>query len=376
MGTLASAVGVAAIERLEPLVAALPAPWAQRIAEPVAVVIVVSTIAYLLLVIGELVPKSLAVRNAETLAIWMAPRIEALSRISGPAVAALTASSRFCLRLFGQDVTDYRPFHTLEDLRAIAQEAEQQGLTKGDLVSGAIEFHEREVREILTPRPRIQGMRLDASLSDGLRLTVESGHSRSSSMRTRSTTWSVSTTPDVYEARSSNRAFDMGAITRPALMVPSDKPATELLAQMRRENGMPIALVVDEHGVFVGLVTMEDLVEVIVAEIRDEHKSPRELVRSVAEGVWMPMGDIAVHELNGDHGLDLPESSRYVSVGGLRAREARRHAASRRHGRGRSLRADGDGGRWPPDCAYSDRPRAVGHGGDERRRAVICGVGL
>jgi putative hemolysin len=318
VGTLASAVGgVAAIERLEPLVAALPATWAQRIAEPVAVGVVVFTIAYLSLVAGELVPKSLAVRNAEPLAAWIAPKIEALSRFSGPAVAALTASSRVCLRLFGQEVADYRPFHTLEDLRAIAAEAEQQGVVKGDLVSGAIEFHEREVREVLTPRPRIQGLALGASLAEALRLTIESGHSRfpvyAGSL---DHVVGFAYARDVYEAALSEQPFDVAVLVRPALMVPERKPATELLAEMRR-GGTPMALVIDEHGVFVGLVTIEDLIEVIVGEIRDEHKAPRELVRAIGAGVLDVDGSLAVHELSGDHGVELPESAGYVSVGGL-----------------------------------------------------------
>lgn len=317
LGTLASAVGgVAAIERLEPLVAGL-APWARPIAEPVAVVTVVFTIAYLSLVVGELVPKSLAVRNAEALALWMAPKIEALSRVSGPTVAVLTASSRFCFRLLRQKVEDFRPFHTLEDLRAIAVEAEEQGVVQGDLVSGAIEFHERAVREILTPRPRIRALPVGASLQEALRIIVESGHSRfpvyvGSLDHVEGFVYAR----DVYEAAIGGKEFDLANLSRPALMVGETKTATELLAEMRR-GGNPMALVVDEHGVFVGLATMEDLVEVIVGEIRDEHKAPQALVVRVADGVVEADGIIPVHELNGDHGLKLPESDSYVTVAGL-----------------------------------------------------------
>jgi putative hemolysin len=317
VGTLASAVGgVAAIERLEPLVAGL-APWARQIAEPVAVVTVVFTIAYLSLVVGELVPKSLAFRNAEALALWMAPKIEALSRLSGPVVAALTASSRFCLRLLRQKVEDLRPFHTLEDLRAIATEAEEQGVVKGDLVSGAIEFHEREVREILTPRPRVKALPMSASLDEALRTVVESGHSRFPVyVDSLDHVVGFVYARDVYEAALAGKEFDVANLSRPALMVGETKAATALLAEMRR-GGSPMALVVDEHGVFVGLVTMEDLVEVIVGEIRDEHKVPQELVVRVVDGVVEADGSIPVHELNGDHGLKLPESSSYVTVAGL-----------------------------------------------------------
>jgi putative hemolysin len=108
----------------------------------------------------------------------------------------------------------------------------------------------------------------------------------------------------------------VAAHVRTALVVPERKKATELLAEMRRD-GLPMALVVDEHGVFVGLVTMEDLLEVIVGEIRDEHKTPQELVRPLGDGRFDVDGSTAVHELNSDHGLELPESEAYVSVGGL-----------------------------------------------------------
>ena len=131
VGTLASAVGgVAAIERLEPAIAALPWPWLRALAEPLAVAIVVFTIAYLSLVVGELVPKSLAVRHAETLSLWVAPVIEWISRLVGPAVSALTFSSRVLLRLLGQKGADPLPFHSLEDLKAIAEEAGRQGIVR------------------------------------------------------------------------------------------------------------------------------------------------------------------------------------------------------------------------------------------------------
>lgn len=316
-GTLASAVGgVAAIERLEPAIGGL-GPWGAQIAEPVAVGVVVFMIAYLSLIVGELVPKSLAVRNAEALALWMAPKIETLSRLSGPAVAVLTASSGLFLRLFGQKIENYRPFHTLEDLRAIAVQAEQQGVVKGDLVSGAIEFHEREVREILTPRPRIQGLPLGVALPEALRTIAESGHSRFP-------VYAASLDElvgfvyarDVYELALSGRALDLSKLVRPALMVQETKMATALLAEMRK-GGVPMAFVFNEHGVFAGLVTMEDLVEVIVGEIRDEHKAAEDLVRVVSSKVLEAEGSIPVHELNSDHGLKLPESADYVTLAGL-----------------------------------------------------------
>jgi len=147
-------------------------------AEPVAVGIVVFTIAYLSLVVGELVPKSLAVRHAEAIALWVAPVVEGISRLARPAVSVLTASSRVLLRLLRQKGADPVPFHSLEDLRAIAEEAGRQGLVQEEILAGAVEFHERNVREVMTPRPRIAALPADATLDEAVRVIRETGHSR------------------------------------------------------------------------------------------------------------------------------------------------------------------------------------------------------
>jgi putative hemolysin len=318
VSTLASAVGgVAAIERLEPFIASLAVPWAQQIAEPVAVGTVVFTIAYLSLVVGELVPKSLAVRNAEVLAVWMAPFIETLSRISKVAVAALTASSRLCLRLFGHKDSGAQPFHTLDDLRAIVEEAQDQGVVHGDLVAGAVSFHDRQVREVLTPRVRIKALPADASLEQALPLVRECQHSRLPVYRdVLDDVVGFVYAKDIYGVALDGLNLDLASLVRQSLVVPLTKPATSLLAEMRK-SGIPMAFAVDEHGALAGLVTIEDLVEVIVGEIRDEHAGARELVTRLPDGVFEVDGSIPLHELNEDHELELPESTEYVTLAGL-----------------------------------------------------------
>ena len=317
VGTLASAVGgVAAIERLEPLLAAMPYAWVARLAEPLAVAAVVLAIAYLSLVAGELLPKSLAVRNAETLARWMAPPVERLSRLARPGVALLTLSTRLVLRLLGQKEAAPAPFHTLQDLRVIAEEAEEQGVVE-ELVSAAVEFHERQVREVMTPRPRISALRIDATLSEALEVIRDSGHSRFPVYQeSLDDVAGFAYARDVYEVALSGASLDLAALVRPALTVPGWKPATELLEDMR-QRGTQMALVVDEHGALVGLVTLEDLLEVIVGEIRDEHASAEEPARVAPGGSLEVDGGMALHEINDQFELDLPESPHYVTIAGL-----------------------------------------------------------
>jgi putative hemolysin len=318
VGTLASAVGgVAAIERLEPAIAALPWPWARTAAEPVAVAIVVLAVAYLSLVVGELVPKSLAVRHAETIALWVAPVIEWTSRLARPAVSFLTASSRLLLGLLGQKGTDPVPFHSLEDLKAIAEEAGRQGVVREGLVAGAVEFHERDVREVMTPRPRLAALRAEATLEEAVRLIRETGHSRYPVFEGQlDNVIGFVYARDVYDAALAGARAPLPSLVRPALSVPAGKTATALLEQMRAQGGH-MALVVDEHGSLEGLVTLEDLVEVIVGEIHDEHRVPMPLVKDLGGGSLEVDGSVPIHELETDHGLSLPESPSYVTLAGL-----------------------------------------------------------
>jgi putative hemolysin len=317
VGTLASAVGgVAAIERLEPIFAAFPWSWARAIAEPAAVVLVVFVISYASLVVGELVPKALAVRHAEVLTLHLAPLIERLSRVVRPAVAALTASSHLVLRLLGRPATDATPFHTLDDLRAIVREAEEQGVVREDVVSGALAFHERHVREIMTPRLRVKALPAHSTPDETLRIVRETRHSRLPLYRSSldDVTGFVYVS-DVYEAILAGGTLDLGSLAHRALMVPGNKAATALLAEMR-EQQIQIALVVDERGTLLGIVTLEDLVEVIVGRVPDERGQGERLIRRIDPNVIEVDGSVPIHRLM-DERIRLPHSTTYTTIGGL-----------------------------------------------------------
>jgi magnesium and cobalt exporter, CNNM family len=318
LGTLASAIGgVAAIERLEPVLARLQWPWAQAAAEPVAVGLVVLTIAYASLVVGELVPKALAVRHAEALTLSLAPKIDRLSRAARPAVSVLTASSGLVLRLLGRSARDVKPFHTLDDLRAFIREAEEQGVVRNDVVRGAVEFHERQIREVITPRPRVKALPSRATLAEALRLVRESGHSR---LPVYHSSLDDATgfvyAREIYEAALADGPFDLAALARPLLMVSAKKAATDLLSEMR-QGRVQMALVVDERGTVLGIATLEDLLEVIVGEIHDEGEQEEERVRRVGPDALEVDGTLAIHQINDEQRTRLPESARYTTVAGL-----------------------------------------------------------
>jgi putative hemolysin len=227
VGTLASAVGgVAAIERLEPAIASLPWPWLSVAAEPIAVGVVVFAISYLSLVVGELVPKAFAVRHAEVLALWVAPIVERLSRLARPAVSLLTGSSRLLLGLAGQKAAGPAPFHTLEDLKSIAEEAGKQGVVREQLVAGAVEFHERDVREVMTPRPRIAAMPAALSPSAAVPLIRETGHSRYPVYEGQlDDVLGFVYSRDIYDAALAGSELRLSDLVRPAISVTPGKHA-------------------------------------------------------------------------------------------------------------------------------------------------------
>jgi putative hemolysin len=318
VGTLASAVGgVAAVERLEPVFAAAPISWVREAAEPLAVGCIVFLISYASLVVGELVPKSLAVRHAETLALVVARPVERLSRITRIAVGVLTASTRALLRLIGQKTQVHIPFHSLEDLRAIVREAEVQGLVAGALVRGVFEIQDREVRALMTPRSHVVGIPRAATLAEALQIVKDSGYSRFPVYgRTPDHVLGIAFAREFYEAAQGGQTGGIDPFIRPTLLVPERRTAFDLLGEMRRAQ-LHMALIVDEHGVMVGVVTLEDLFEVVVGSIEDERDVPRPRVQRLADGCLLADGMTSLRELNSAHGLRLPESDHYVTIAGL-----------------------------------------------------------
>lgn len=318
VGTMASAVaGVAAVERLEPAFASITGAWAEPLAEPLAVGTVVFVIAYASLVVGELMPKSLAVRNADSIALRVARPIEWLSRVTRPATNALTVSGRLLLRLIGQRLETRSPFHTLDDLRAMVTEAEEEGIIQGDLFHGAIAFQDRDVREVLTPRPRVVTIPADASLQRAAQIATDSGHTRFPVVeRDLDDVRGMVYAREVFEALVRGRPATMAALVRDVSLVPGSKRAAALLQEMRTAR-RHLAVVVDEHGAVEGIVTLEDLLEVIVGEIDDEREAEPPRLRRLADGAWDVDGTLPVHELNSEHGFQLPESPDYVTVAGL-----------------------------------------------------------
>jgi len=318
VGTLASAVGgAAAVEALVPALRALGLGHAAR---PVALGLVVLAITYVSLVVGELAPKAMALRNPEAMASRVARPILALSRASAGLVTALTASTSVVLRVLGLGKPTVSPFTSEDEVRYLVREGARTGIfekVEEELVHNVFEFADTTVREIMTPRPQIRGLDVATPPEAVLRSALETGHSRIPVYEgSIESLLGIVTLRDLLAAVASGATLRLPSLMRPALFVPETVRISRLLRQLQQDR-QGLAVVVDEYGGVVGLVTVEDVVEEIVGEIRDDGEQVSELITRLPDGSVLLDGMTPIDQIERHLGIALPGSRDYTTVAGL-----------------------------------------------------------
>ena len=321
VGTLASAVGgVAAVRALSPMIRGIPLPFLSAMAEPLALVIVVVSITYATLILGELVPKSLALRHAVSLALLVSGPLDNLAKAASPLVRLLTASNRSVLRLLGQKGAAERAFISEEEVKHMVQEGRDQGVfdqTEQELIHSVFEFTESSVKDVMIPRPRIQAIDVETPIEQVLAHIVETGKSRYPVYRnTLDEVMGILYDKDLFRLMAEKKPIVLAQVVRPAFFTPETTRVSRLLKSMQRRR-MPMALVVDEYGGVEGLITIEDLIEEIVGEIEDETDREDLAVRRLRDGSYIVDASISIHDLADQHRLAFPESAEYETLAGF-----------------------------------------------------------
>jgi putative hemolysin len=322
VSTLASAIGgAAAIDFVKPPIEALPLPFVAQWSEPLAILLVVLPVAYFSLVLGELVPKSLALRYSEQIAFLVARPIDFLSRVSSFLVKILTASSNAILRIFGRTETESASFISVEEVKSLIREGAAKGIfneTEKELIHSVFEFADTPVKAIMKPRTDIYAIEVGASLTDVAKSFVENGFSRIPVYDgDLDRVVGVLYNKDVFKALQERSEFRMRDHLHPAFFAPSSLPISELLKQLQRRH-LALALVVNEFGEIEGLATVEDIVEEIVGEIRDEYDiEERGPVERLPDGSLIIQGSALLRELKSDFDLPFEESPDYLTLAGF-----------------------------------------------------------
>ena len=256
----------------------------------------------LILIFVEIVPKSFAKAHSERLAIPALRLIYAIYLCCAPVVTAFSGFAGRIVRLLGGVAKETPPI-TAEELEYLVNVGERAGVleeTKKEMLVGVFEFDETKVREIMTPRPDINWLRVDSRLEDAAKLAIESGMSRIPVCAQAGIDHVVGIllVKDLLRLVHSDRGkadFSLKRIMRKPYFVPESKPVMDVFKELKSSKNH-IAIVIDEHGGTAGLVTMEDILEEIVGEIQDEYDVEEAEILELEPGLYDVAGSYNIDE--------------------------------------------------------------------------------
>jgi putative hemolysin len=322
VSTLASAVGGAtAIEALTPWLERLPVPGVAVWGEPMALGLVILAITYVSLVLGELVPKALALRDPARAACRVARPIAALIRTAAWPSRILTRSTWAVLTVIGQRGAPTAPLVSEDEIRYLVREGATQGVLEpreSELVHRVFEFTDTLVRTVMVPRHKILALDVATPPEEVLAKAVAHGRTRYPVVRgSVDDPVGVVVIKDLLRCAAEDQPPVLETLLHPGLFVPENARVSEVLREFQRQQ-RNLALVVDEYGRTVGLVTVEDCLEEIVGEIREEREAggPPLLLR-LPDGAVVIDGAATIRDLREQAGLPLEESSDYQTVAGF-----------------------------------------------------------
>jgi len=296
-------------------------PGAAPYSDPISVLLVVGLITYLSLLIGELVPKRLALQNPERVAMLVAPPMTALSKVTAPIVHFLGISSDFVLRILGVKHAD-DPAVTEEEISMLLQEGAAAGVfapAEHEMVEGVFDLGDREVRELMTPRYRLVALDVEDPLAVSYQKMKDSPHHVFPVYEGElDRLIGMAPVKKLWAATLEGEAIDLRALAEPALIVPESMPALEVLERFR-DRPDNAAMVVDEYGGIQGLLSLHDLMEAITGDLTQSSERSGEIVQR-ADGSWLLDGALPVHEVRELLDVDVmpgEESGDFETLGGF-----------------------------------------------------------
>jgi putative hemolysin len=319
VGIVAGAFGGARLA--EPLAATLAGiPALAPFSAEIAYALVIAAITYLSLIVGELVPKQLALRAPERIAALVAPTVDLVARISTPAVWLLETSSRFVLRILGSEV---QPPETVteEEVKMLIAEGTRTGVfhrQEQEIIARVLRLADRPVRAIMTPRVELVWLDIEDEPEQIARTIRESGHSRFVVGRgSLDDVLGVVHVRGLLDACLAGRPLDPQAAMRPIPVLPDTTPVPRALEALRQAR-VSIALVVDEYGEVEGVVTAEDVLEALVGDMPERRLGEEPAIVWRDDGSMLMDGMLAVDEVKLALGLDsLPEEEGYHTLAGF-----------------------------------------------------------
>ncbi|MEB3827305.1 hemolysin family protein [Phormidium sp. CCY1219] len=288
----------------------------------IALLLVVVTITYLSLILGELVPKRLGLNNPERIAARVAVPMRMLSSIGAPVIHLLSASTELVLRILGAQPSE-DPQVTEEEIKLLLEQGTEAGTFQEEeqaMVERVLRLDERRVSSLMTPRPDVVWLNLDSSADENRHKIINSTHTRFPvCQNVLDNVLGVAQVNDLLSSSLCGEPLDLTASLRQPLFVPENTKALKVL-ELFKQSGTHIALAVDEYGVIQGLVTLNDILEAIVGDLPSVNQPEDAQAVQREDGSWLLDGMVSVEKFR--QLFDLPElpgeqRGNYHTLGGF-----------------------------------------------------------
>jgi putative hemolysin len=316
---LASTIGGAiAAEILKPILKNIPISIISVSSDAISIGIVAVIITYFTIVFGELIPKSFALSYPETVGLTISPLIYKFSKLATVFVQILTTSTNIILKPFGKKAFRQRGYISEEEIKLLVEEGRERGIFEAEereLIHSVFEFTDMSAKEVMVPPPQMVTIRLSMTIEDIKTTISDEQFSRYPVVGK-----DINDIRGILYAKDFQNALakgvvDIRKIIKPPFFIPETMKISNLLREMQRKR-IHMALVIDEYGGVSGLVTMEDLLEEIVGEIRDEYDTESPVIK-LSDGTFFVDASISIRDLKEDYKIEIPESTEYETLGGF-----------------------------------------------------------
>lgn len=288
---------------------------AHRIALPTAFVL----ITVLHIVFGELAPKSLAIRYPTTTTLAVSIPLRVFYFIFRPFISLLNGFANFILRMFGIKPIGEHEIHTEEELRLIIAESEEGGeieSSERELIQNVFDFDDRIVKQVMIPRAKISGININSSISEALQYSMQEGYSRYPVFdKSMDDIKGIVLSKAIVHHYINKTGKNFQEIIQPAHFVTENKRIDHLLREFQKKR-FQIAVVINEYGSTVGIVTLEDILEELVGEIQDEYDQESQIVTKIGN-TYQVIATSSIHDINKFIQPHFPESDEYETLAGL-----------------------------------------------------------
>ncbi|AEE50958.1 hemolysin family protein [Haliscomenobacter hydrossis] len=289
---------------------------AHRIALPIAFAVI--TVMHI--VFGELAPKSLAIRYPTSTTLYTSLPLRAFYFVFRPFIYILNGFANFILKSIGIQPVPHAEIHSEDELKLIIAESAEGGAIRAserELIQNVFDFDDRTVRQVLKPRNQISAINVAMPIDDAIDYAIQEGYSRYPVYEENmDNILGFILTKDLLATLRGNRQGTLRSMTRELLFISSSKKISQVLRQFQEQKNQ-MAIVVNEFGGIVGLLTLEDIIEELVGDIQDETDTEMPIVEKISDSVFRVHAQHPVDEINAFLPFPLQESESYITLAGL-----------------------------------------------------------